>query len=48
VKDLENLRKNRQDYLDGRRVCTELSMAKLDNASNQVQDQPIAALAAVA
>jgi putative transposase len=32
--------------LDGRRVFSELSMAKLDNTSDQIQDQPTAALAA--
>ena len=34
--------------LDGRRVFSELSMAKLDNTSDQLQDQPTAALAAAA
>ena len=34
--------------LDGRRVFSELSMAKLDNSSDQLQDQPTAALAAAA
>jgi len=32
--------------LDGRRVFSELSMTKLDKSSEQVQDQPTAALAA--
>jgi transposase-like protein len=35
-------------HLDGRRVFSELSMAKLDNSSDQLQDQPTAALAAAA
>jgi hypothetical protein len=34
--------------LDGRRVFSELSMAKLDKSSEQVQDQPTAALTAAA
>ncbi len=34
--------------LDGRRVFSELSMAKLDNTSNQTQDQPTAAITAAA
>ena len=34
--------------LDGRRVFSELSMAKLDNSGDQLQDQPTAALAAAA
>ena len=34
--------------LDGRRVFSELSMAKLDNSSDQLQDQSTAALAAAA
>ena len=34
--------------LDGRRVFSELSMAKLDNSSNQTQDQPTAAITAAA
>jgi hypothetical protein len=34
--------------LDGRRVFSELSMAKLDNSSESVQDQSTAALAAAA
>lgn len=34
--------------LDGRRVFSELSMAKLDKTSDQLQDQPTAALAAAA
>ena len=34
--------------LDGRRVFSELSMAKLDNTSNQAQDQPTAAITAAA
>ena len=34
--------------LDGRRVFSELSMAKLDNTSDQLQDQPTAALTAAA
>jgi putative transposase len=34
--------------LDGRRVFSEFSMAKLDNTSNQTQDQPTAAITAAA
>jgi putative transposase len=34
--------------LDGRRVVSELSMSKLDKTSDQLQDQPTAALAAAA
>ena len=34
--------------LDGRRVFSELSMAKLDKSGDQLQDQPTAALAAAA
>jgi len=34
--------------LDGRRVFSELSMAKLDNSGDQLQDQPTAALTAAA
>jgi putative transposase len=34
--------------LDGRRVFSELSMAKLDNSGDQLQDQPTAALSAAA
>jgi len=34
--------------LDGRRVFSELSIAKLDNSSDQLQDQPTAALVAAA
>ncbi len=34
--------------LYGRRVFSELSMAKLDNSSDQLQDQSTAALAAAA
>ena len=34
--------------LDGRRVFSELSMAMLDNTSDQTQDQPTAALTAAA
>jgi hypothetical protein len=34
--------------LDGRRVFSEQSMAKLDNTSDQLQDQPTAALTAAA
>jgi putative transposase len=34
--------------LDGRRVFSELSMAKLDNISNPAQDQRTAGIAAAA
>ena len=34
--------------IDGRRVFSELSMAKLDKTGDQLQDQPTAALAVAA
>jgi putative transposase len=42
------LERKEEWQLDGRRVFSELSMTKLENTSNQTQDQPTAAITAAA
>ena len=46
--DVLLLEQQEEWQLDGRRVFSELSMAKLDKTSESVQDQSTAALAAAA